>query len=387
MNNSLESILALLNGQTVDFTTIQPDNLLSTANSHRLTNHVYRKLLTASSTPTELIQKFKLEVRQNQHRALLQLQSLLALQQLLQRHNIPALFLKGLLLSQQLYGDISLRQVRDIDLLVAKDTVMSVDKLLRDHGYQPFEHELNQKYLTPLLFTYKDTAYLDPTHNTIIELHWYLDNPYTFNVPFTQLWQDRRIMQLSNHDFNTLSAEDEWLYLCNHGSRHAWFRLHWLYDIAQHPQALATPKKSLQEKAKQYGVNKHLDLAFFMLKNYFPKVCPPDHPIKNRPSQFMQTTVLRQIELCHAPLENSNVSTTLNFDQLRYVVFSYLIYRGLRNKWYTLSNQVRLKYFAQWMERGLPSNLFFLCYFKVVAYALYRPLTKIYNFLKIKNKN
>jgi len=62
---------------------------------------------------------------------------LLELLDLFKENNIAALPFKGPVLAESIYGDISLRQFVDLDVLVHKRDALKARNLLLAHGYQP----------------------------------------------------------------------------------------------------------------------------------------------------------------------------------------------------------------------------------------------------------
>ncbi|MDY6844901.1 MAG: nucleotidyltransferase family protein, partial [Thermodesulfobacteriota bacterium] len=67
-----------------------------------------------------------------------------------------------------------------------------------------------------------------------IELHYRCFNdPRLFPLNIDQVLKEQRFLTIAGRQVQTLTIEDTILYLCVHGSLHAWFRLFWLCDIAE----------------------------------------------------------------------------------------------------------------------------------------------------------
>ena len=145
---------------------------------------------------------------------------------------IPCLVLKGLPLSQRLYGHPLLRDALDIDLLVAPETQRAAERVLLDHGWRP-------------ALEFPETPARNRWHGRIaadrafmrggakVELHPRLcHNPHYFAAAFEDLWARSASVNVGTAAFRTLGEDDEFVYLACHGTRHGWLRLDWLCDVA-----------------------------------------------------------------------------------------------------------------------------------------------------------
>ena len=145
---------------------------------------------------------------------------------------IPCLVLKGIPLSQRIYGHPLLRDALDIDLLVAPETQRAAEKVLVDHGWRP-------------ALEFPETPARNRWHGRVaadrafvrggakVELHPRLcHNPHYFAAAFDDLWARSASVHVGTGAFRTLGEDDEFLYLACHGTRHGWSRLDWLCDVA-----------------------------------------------------------------------------------------------------------------------------------------------------------
>jgi hypothetical protein len=71
------------------------------------------------------------------------------------------------------------------------------------------------------------------TRGITVDLHWAFD-PIQQRFPMTidTVWDRLTSLEFAGTVVPCLQDEDLLLYLCVHGSKHAWMRLFWLYDIA-----------------------------------------------------------------------------------------------------------------------------------------------------------
>lgn len=133
--------------------------------------------------------------------------------------------MKGTLLSQRLYGDIGLRQMKDIDLLVTPADLLPALQLLEEQGYQV--------HLPPALrhgrsfnLVRKVWWHLECVHQQtgiMVELHLRFEHIYS--TALNQRWWPWLTASGAERD------RYELLYLCMHGAGHGWSRCKWLGDV------------------------------------------------------------------------------------------------------------------------------------------------------------
>ncbi len=170
----------------------------------------------------------------------------------LRSDGVEVLILKGAHLAQAVYGDIALRPMADVDILVRKEDLWRAEQRLLGMGYAPSEE--NGKYeRTDLHF-----AYSLPEEGWV-ELHWDIVKPHwPFRMDVGDVWQRAHTAAVAGVDVWVLSPEDLLLYLCLHtGFHHTfdYFGLKPICDIAEvirrYEGQLAWPE--VQRRARQAG--------------------------------------------------------------------------------------------------------------------------------------
>jgi len=143
---------------------------------------------------------------------------------------IAAGFLKGPVLSLQLFGDVGRRHSRDLDLMVDPADLLAAFRLLERNGYRSaaglgadnvsdWSRRLNQWELR------------HDGNGTLVELHWRLCPNARMAAPLAAslTWTPFDIG--GGRMVSTLTGDALAAYLCLHGGLHAWSRLKWLADI------------------------------------------------------------------------------------------------------------------------------------------------------------
>lgn len=144
---------------------------------------------------------------------------------------IRHVFIKGIALSIQLYGDPVARGGRDIDLLVERERTRDAEAILRDLGYVP---PTNASPVRPDENTPpKESGWVHGESRILAELHDRLcENPALLPWSFEALWAEREMVTIAGTAVPTMAQRRLPIYLAVHGIRHGWQRLMWLTDLA-----------------------------------------------------------------------------------------------------------------------------------------------------------
>lgn len=212
------------------------DSLIRTAYQHGVMPLVYTNL--NAFCPQFIPKAIQPECRKifhgNAQHSILLTAELLKLLNILATQNIPAVPYKGPVLAAAAYGDVSLRQYGDLDIIVQQQDVLKVKQLLLDLGYQP-KVTMTADQEVAYLQSKQEHCYVfvHPTTKTMVELHWRITPRYTSAIETRHFWNKRQPFAIAGQTIYNLSLPDWLPILCVHGSRHQWERLAWLCDIAE----------------------------------------------------------------------------------------------------------------------------------------------------------
>lgn len=205
---------------------------LELARHHRIYPLVYSKLkmLDGNIIPLYVIQSLYQEYKENTFHMLKLSGEMERVSQLFTENNIRLLYLKGPAIADAIYGDISLRTSKDIDILIPITDLKKAEELLLNCGYEK-EESLNKsnkrKWWSHHVSFYHSHKKIE------IEVHWRLYRPPANEPSFDELWDRKRISTLTSFPVYFFGKEDLFFYLVTHGANHGWFRLRWLADIDQ----------------------------------------------------------------------------------------------------------------------------------------------------------
>ncbi|MFC5701755.1 nucleotidyltransferase family protein [Cohnella faecalis] len=198
---------------------------------HRVYPSLYAILKKAALpwVPQPLIQDLSREYKKNTFRMLRLTGEMERICALLADQGVRSIVLKGPPLARELYGDVSLRTSKDLDIMIPIDDVDKTDRLLTQLGYKCVDFVPN--ILNGWRWRQHHAGYDHPDLPINLEIHWRLSPGPSREPGFEELWERRRISEMTPTPIHYLGAEDSFLYLVTHGARHGWFRVRWLGDI------------------------------------------------------------------------------------------------------------------------------------------------------------
>jgi hypothetical protein len=227
--------------------------VMRTALRHGVMPSVYRALMPAfaSRLPASVHTRMRREVHGNAVRNCYLAAEMLRLCRLLEKHGVRALALKGPALAAGSYGDLTLRQFTDLDLLVRQDDLGATFAALAEEGFRttaPLKKIAGEPSSGWEMTFVREGGLFE------LDLHWRLSPSY---FPFTpegdELWQRAVEVDLGPGRVSTLGPEDLMLFLCAHGAKHGWQSFSGVCDVAQAAHAHQYDWEALAAHARSLG--------------------------------------------------------------------------------------------------------------------------------------
>ncbi len=267
--------------------------------------------------------------------------------------------LKGPLLSLELYGDLGHRHSGDLDLIVGPSEVLRTDAILRACGYVRVEpdFELTPRQQEAHLRFHRENKYLGPANGIRLEVKWRLFGS-------AGDWRgERKRKEVAGRGVETLSIEENALYLFVHGARHGWFRVFWLVDVALLLLDRRIDWPTVRSDARKLGAERSLlqgaALACELLGVPLPGALVP-LPGEQRVLGWLVAHAKRQVSRRVRP----------GSEPPEPVGYAILLESGWRARREIL--QGRFMYARNWRILPLPDSLFGLHYAAAPALWLYR---------------
>jgi len=344
------------------------DYVIALAYAHGLLPLLYKHVASAASdlVPAHILSQLKRESLANSQSVLHLASKQLRVYKLFKEHNIPVALFKGASLAHMAYGELSLRQAGDIDLLIARRDFAQARTLLESLGYE-MTPKLTAAQLASHLSNHCEIQFMRDDWLTVVDLHWDLaPRSFVFGVKADELMSRLQSVSLAGTTVETFGAEDLLLYQAMHGAKHLWRRLEWISCLAE--SLRATPEVDwnvLVERAAQAHATRILALGLRLVEQ-FSDVSIPTHVLTSvdpdNNMQRMATQLRGQLFTTVGPAESTetNLYNLRIMDRKRDVLVSAL-------------RSIFVPTLPDWQSLALPASLHSLYY-------AYRPLrlSKVY---------
>jgi hypothetical protein len=269
------------------------------ARCHGLLPLVYRNLNAgaADMVPPSVLEEYKESYWTACWSNVFLTERLIQTLRLFEHHGILAVPLKGPALAATLYGDVTLRDSGDLDILIPMDEVWRAWDLLIAEGFHP-QAPLTRSQAKLLFQSPREHHFLltSADNQVVVELHWRLTQAcYAFPLDSDGLWHRLVRVPFTDVTIVSFSPEDLLLILCLHGAKHAWNQLKLVCDVAQllraHPDLDWT---ELRLRVKKIGCERMMNLGLTLAAQMLGVVIPPD-ALDDRPSDLMLQQLVLEV--------------------------------------------------------------------------------------------
>ncbi len=152
---------------------------------------------------------------------------------LFEQNNITIIPYKGTVLAAQAYGNLTLRECADLDVLICKSNVNLARELLIESGYEA-EINIKPQHQSALFWSECDQVFINKELNIYLELHWGITPPYfSFPLETEQLIKNHKEFDFMGRKVLTPSTEDLILILCVNATKEMWRNLEWLCSLSE----------------------------------------------------------------------------------------------------------------------------------------------------------
>ena len=257
------------------------DDVIQQSARHGVTPLLYQRFTTTSTgtlIPTRVMQRLREIYLYSAKENIRLYHELSKVLKTLQNDDIPVIALKGAHLAEVVYGNIALRPMGDVDLLVRKTDLSRVEEKLMEIGYgcspeRPSIEEQCEKAQHLFGFTKPDVF--------LIEIHWTIEHPTSlFKIDLDGLWSRAWPAIIAGVEVLVLSPEDLLLHLCLHASFHHKFRigLKSFCDISETVRHYRDEMdwEQVQLRARQWGASKCAYLTLHLARELLEAAVPDE---------------------------------------------------------------------------------------------------------------
>ncbi len=171
VDDAVEAAIRGLVRQDIDWYTF-----LDSARWHGVAQLVFnnlKKIPEPRHIPADIIENLKSDYRKNLIRNTIIFAQLDRILTAFKKRGMQVIPLKGAAISRLIYGDIGLRPMSDIDILVKKTNVHRAGKMVSELGYKPYE----EKNLDDPLKTSHHIKFIQDDLQVLLEIHWAVASP------------------------------------------------------------------------------------------------------------------------------------------------------------------------------------------------------------------
>ena len=143
---------------------------------------------------------------------------------------IEALFFKGAMLGEQIYGGAQYREFNDVDILVRPQHRLRAEEVLKSLEFVPIIEDVRLRaaffdYLAQHNFRHGETQ-------TIVDFHWGFVGTGPFPISINGALDSRVSVKLAGVEIPVPNAEAQALILAGHGHKENWSSFGWVLDFA-----------------------------------------------------------------------------------------------------------------------------------------------------------
>jgi len=247
------------------------DEFVALSKSHKLSNLLLGFLVRndlIDFVPSNQIKELREKNRQNAIQNIYLLQEAEIILKQFRVSDIEVIGLKGVYLLDNIYEDISMRSMSDLDLMLKKKDIPEAIEIIKKLGYKPSTYfdirdkNIDIKHVPPMI----------KNNNLYLEIHWtLLEENEPFTIDIDGLWARAVPAKIAGVDAFALSLEDLILHLCLHLTyqHHLQNGLRGLYDIAL---VLEQRQSEIDwnvfvDRAKEWHAERVVALTFHLLED------------------------------------------------------------------------------------------------------------------------
>jgi len=281
----------------------------------------------------------------------------------LNRAAIPAMPMKGQILSFDLYQDVGLRYSRDLDVEVRREDLHKAQSCLEGEEWQleASFFPMSPRQWDSFLRNEQHINFMHLASGCMLELHW--RSQWETAEATSARWARSVPAVWQQHPIRAMHPGDLAHYLCSHGGLHRWFRAKWLGDLARaHSLGLLNWEASLAE-AQKSGEERVLLAGLGLLRDVYGLPMPElPQSIWKSWSPLLVVMPMRALKV---PAEPANrVGAAKLCDRIRRSRYERLLWPR-KSRWRSLSDLFYSR--EDFRTLNLPDGLF-------CSYKLLRPV-------------
>lgn len=243
-----------------------------------------KKINREKDMPSEVMKNLEKMYYSNLARNMLLYDELSKILTAFQKAGIDTIVLKGAFLAEEIYKNIGLRPMNDIDLLIKEEDLQKAKKELTELKYSAAsipQTKLHEQFQT---IWKEELPFIHQDKKIVIEIHWDIEprrNHYKVNI--NKFWNNAKSVKIAGIETLTFAPEEILQHLCLHVDKHVNLSsappakpLRDYCDIAEVTNHYkdAINWRYLLQSSKDYGIEEPIFQGLFIAKEYFGAFIP-----------------------------------------------------------------------------------------------------------------
>lgn len=235
-------------------------NLVHYAQDHDLIPLVYRNLTLVQDNFPDIIANFlKDQYNKQVKRNLLLTGELLQKINLLKEHEIFTVPYKGPVLANEIYGNLSLRSFKGLDIFIYKKDIKRIKEILQAHDYKPDlkeqKEKIHQKYYHECRFISENNAHIKFQWK-IPKINLSLNSKISLDEPIEITFNNSKLLSITDEDLLLIS--------CLNATNGLWLHLKNICDIRELVSRKNINWEHVLEKSELLGMKRILLLSLYL---------------------------------------------------------------------------------------------------------------------------
>lgn len=208
---------------------------------------------------------------------------------------LKVIVLKGAALAETVYGNLALRSMSDVDLLVKKEDLYRINEQLNGLGYFPTDRSIDDVDLSSTYLTSLD--YRNPLGNSpSLHIHWHFVNStipnesYMRQIKMEDIWRDAVRTNIANTETWVMSPHHLIIHLAEHALRvtHSLSKLSYFCDIDRsiNYYGKGLDWNLLVQDTIRFNLNKMVYTTLYFSRYFIEAKIPEDVLLKLKPERF-----------------------------------------------------------------------------------------------------
>jgi len=174
------------------------------------------------------------------------------------------------------YGDLSLREFSDLDIIIHEADVAKAEDILTAYGYRADFSD--RDYRSAFLSYQGQYAFRNKQIGISVDLHWRLSSKgVAFPLNADEVWSRLGYVTICGQAVPTLAHDDLPLFLAAHGTKEGWRFLKWVCDFAE---LLRTQENmdwvAILARAERSHCSRPLQIALVLASTLLDAPVPPE---------------------------------------------------------------------------------------------------------------